>query len=201
MKNFSIPSLKVTTKFIAPGVSSVVEGFGFQDWPKEIGNLDLGGGRVLDIIPIPGHTADAIVVYDRQTGLLLTGDSVYPGRIFIPQSAIRDFKESHKRLLHFVKTNEEKGREISWILGCHIEQKKTPFEEYPLGTRYQPDEHVLQFNLSILEDVEEGLKMVKEGMTPRQFMFAEFSLVIPEVKDEGSREGRWDWGGQQPLII
>jgi hypothetical protein len=35
-----------------------------------------------------------------------------------------------------------------------------------LGTRYQLDEHVLQFNVSNLKDVEVGLQKVEEGMKP-----------------------------------
>ena len=83
------------------------------------------------------------------------------------------------------------------MLGCHIEQKSTPFEEYPLGTKYQPHEHVLQFNGSILEDVEDGLKKIDENMKPGQVMFAEFSLVVLEAEDENVSP--WAHGRQQPL--
>jgi hydroxyacylglutathione hydrolase len=117
MRNFSMPD--VTTKFIASGVESVIEGYFVPSWPNKAAVLDLGE-RILGIIPIPDHTPDAIAVYDRQTGLLLTGDSVYPGRIFRPHSTIRTFKESHQRLRHFVN---ESGRVVIWVLGCHIEQK------------------------------------------------------------------------------
>jgi hydroxyacylglutathione hydrolase len=178
MKNFSM--LDVTTKFIAPDVESVIEGYSFLQWPKKTALLDLGS-RKLDIVPIPGHTPDAIAIYDRQTGLLLTGDSVYPGRIYIPQAAIATFKKSHRRLRDFLSTS---GYEIKWVLGCHIEQKRTSFEEYPMGTKRQPNEHVLQLKSSILEDIENGLEKIQVGMAPRQFMFEEFSLVIPDEWDE-----------------
>jgi hydroxyacylglutathione hydrolase len=193
MKNFTMPG--VTTKFIAPDVDSVIKGYSLSSWPKKTAVLDLGS-RKLDIIPIPGHTPDAITVYDRQTGLLLTGDSVYPGRLFIPQNTVTIFKESHKRLRQFVFAC---GCEIKWVLGCHIEQKKTPFEEYPSGTRYQPDEHVLQLNVSILEDVERALEKIEDGMTPRQVMFKEFSLVIEEKEDEVADE--WYRHGDQFTLI
>ena len=49
-----------------------------RDVATDIVPVDLGG-RVLDLIPIPGHDA-GIALYDRRTGILLTGDSVYPGR-------------------------------------------------------------------------------------------------------------------------
>jgi hydroxyacylglutathione hydrolase len=192
MKNFSMPG--VTTKFIAPDVASVIEGYSFQSWPKKTAVLDLGS-RKLDVIPIPGHTPDAIAVYDRQTGLLLTGDSVYPGRIYIPEDAITIFKESHQRLQQFVSTS---GYKIKWILGCHIEQKKTPFEEYPIGTRRQPDEHALQLDVSILEDMEKALDKIEVGMTPRQVMFKEFSWVIEKAEDAF---GKWDHDKQVTLAL
>jgi hydroxyacylglutathione hydrolase len=191
MKNFSMPG--VTTKFIAPDVDSVIEGYSFHSWPEKTTVLDLGS-RELDVIPIPGHTPDAIAVYDRQTGLLLTGDSVYPGRIFIPQDAITTFKKSHKRLKRFALAS---GYEISWVLGCHIEQKKTPFEEYPSGTRRQPDEHVLQLDVSIIEDMDKALRKLEVGMTPRQVMFNEFSFVIEGVDEVVEK---WGHDDQVPLV-
>lgn len=52
--------------------------FGIADWPNEVVQLDLGD-RVLDIIPIPGHHASHIAVYDRTSKVLFSGDSLYPG--------------------------------------------------------------------------------------------------------------------------
>lgn len=182
MKNFSMPG--VTTRFIAPDLDSVIKGYSFRSWPKQTAVLDLGS-RNLHVVPIPGHTPDAIAVYDRQTGLLLTGDSVYPGRIYIPEDAITVFKESHNRLRRFAL---DPANEIKWILGCHIEQKKTPFKEYPIGTRRQPDEHTLQFDGSILEDMGKGLDKLHLGMSPGQIMFKEFSWVI-----EGANDMMEDW--------
>ncbi|QDS72519.1 hypothetical protein FKW77_000151 [Venturia effusa] len=190
MKNFSMPG--VTTRFIAPDLESVIQGYSFQSWPVDTTILDLGS-RKLDVIPLPGHTPDAIAIYDRQTGLLLTGDSVYPGRIYLPLNAITIFKESHSRLRRFAF---DPAHDIQWILGCHIEQKKTPFEEYPVGTRRQPDEHPLQLNLSILDDMEKGLDKLHVGMNPGQIMFKEFSWVI-EVTNNMRQE--WRHNDQLPL--
>lgn len=44
--------------------------------------IDLGG-RVLEIIATPGHTPDAICLFDRANGLLFTGDTYYPGQIWL----------------------------------------------------------------------------------------------------------------------
>ena len=70
-----------------PGASAgpiaVSEFFGISDWPNSTATFDLGN-RELIVIPIPGHTEDSITVYDPWTQFMLTGDSVYPGYIFVP---------------------------------------------------------------------------------------------------------------------
>jgi len=38
----------------------------------------------MDIVPIPGHTDDSIALYDHRTGILLTGDTVYPAGFMSP---------------------------------------------------------------------------------------------------------------------
>ena len=45
----------------------------------KVGRIDLGD-RIIDVIPIPGHDVLSLAYYDRQTGILLTGDGLYPGR-------------------------------------------------------------------------------------------------------------------------
>jgi len=172
LRNFKTPSISKTNLIPASNVTAIMNAYSINSWPESLGELDLGG-RVLDIIPIPGHTTDSIAIYDRETGLLLTGDSIYPGRLFVPRSDILTFKASHSRLEKFVE-----GQNVSWILGCHVEQKKTPFEEYPLGTIWQPDEHILQFPVRILGEVRKALKGVDEETQPGQIMFEEFSIVV-----------------------
>lgn len=66
------------TALINPRLQAVERFFNIANWPRQIVSFDLGG-RVLDIIPIPGHEPSSISVYDRQTGLSLSGDSLYPG--------------------------------------------------------------------------------------------------------------------------
>src|SRR5580692_10868429 len=44
--------------------------------------VDLGG-RSLEIFATPGHTPDAVCLLDRVSGLLFTGDTYYPGRIWL----------------------------------------------------------------------------------------------------------------------
>ncbi len=140
-----------------PGVTMVplsVEGtqnaYGIKQWPGDPGSIDLGG-RLLDVIAIPGHQAFGVAFYDRRTGILLTGDTLYPGRLYVSDAAA--FIASIQRLVDF--TND---KPVAHILGTHIEESNTPFLDYPIGTKYQPEEHVLQLSHAHLVEMNEALK-------------------------------------------
>src|SRR5262249_27607180 len=78
------PQLKLllNTPVVALAPAAVQSFFGVNSWPDEIVTFDLGD-RTLDIVPIPGHEPSSIAVYDRQTGILFTGDTLYPGRLYV----------------------------------------------------------------------------------------------------------------------
>ena len=97
--------------------AAVQAAFGITTWPTTVGSLDLGG-RVLDVLGVPGHEATHIVVYDRQTGILLTGDTVYPGFLFI--SDWNTYRTSIGRIAQFIST-----RQVSHVLGAHVEMSST----------------------------------------------------------------------------
>jgi len=134
---------------VANTVAAQQAAFGITTWPETIGHHELGE-RTLDVIAIPGHETTHIAIYDRQTGLLLTGDSLYPGLLFI-----RDwpaYRASMHRLAQFAAT-----RPISHVLGAHIEMTATPKVCYPYRTTYQPDEHVLQLTAAHLVELDDAL--------------------------------------------
>jgi glyoxylase-like metal-dependent hydrolase (beta-lactamase superfamily II) len=58
------------------------------------------GGRTLEIISTPGHTPDAISLLDRARGLLFSGDTYYPARIWLfrPETNLDDYVASVKHL-------------------------------------------------------------------------------------------------------
>ncbi|MBS1242170.1 MAG: hypothetical protein H6R40_1597 [Gemmatimonadetes bacterium] len=61
--------------------------------------VDLGG-RVLEILQVPGHTPDAVALLDRQRGLLWTGDSYYEGTLwlYVPETDLDAYDSSMTRL-------------------------------------------------------------------------------------------------------
>jgi glyoxylase-like metal-dependent hydrolase (beta-lactamase superfamily II) len=137
-------------QFVAATPADVQRAAGIKNWPSDIGQIDLGQ-RVIDVIPIPGHDVASIALYDRRTGNLMTGDSLYPGRLYVPEAEIATYAASAKRLVDFVAT-----RPVAQVLGAHIEQGRRPYFDYPRGTTYQPDEHVLQLTRAHVFELHEA---------------------------------------------
>jgi glyoxylase-like metal-dependent hydrolase (beta-lactamase superfamily II) len=145
------------TTLVKPDLASVKAFFGFQNWPDEIRTFDLGG-RPMDVFGIPGHTDDSIALYDRRTGILLTGDTVYPGRLYVTD--FETFKTSIHRLAAFTA-----DKPIAHVLGNHIEQTTTPFVDYVVRTKYQPDEHELALSAGSILELDRALQSMKEPKT------------------------------------
>jgi hydroxyacylglutathione hydrolase len=124
--------------------------FGIADWPNDVAELDLGD-RVLDIVAIPGHHASHIAVYDRATRLLFSGDSLYPGRLYVFDWPA--FRASVRRLAAFVAA----GNPVEWVVGAHIELTTRPGEDYEMGSALHPDEHELQLPPGVLTELAQVL--------------------------------------------
>jgi len=167
-------------ELIEANPAALIEAFQLKDWPNSPGVIDLGGGRVLDLIPIPGHQVAAIALYDRKTGVMLSGDSFYPGRLYI--SDWKQFAASIGRLVEFSASHP-----VTHFLGNHIEQTLTPYLEYPIGSMYQPREHSLALGRGELLDLNEAL--IKQKGVPARIALRDLSLwpMSPEVEREMGR--------------
>jgi len=159
------------TTVIDPTVGAVQAFFGFRAWPNEPATYDLGA-RVLDVIPIPGHEATSIAVYDRQTAILFTGDTLYPGRLYVQDPEA--FRASVQRLVDFTQ-----DKPVAHVLGNHIEQTRTPYIDYPVRTVYQPDEHVLELGRAHLLELNDALHASGGGTT--RVMLREFT-IWPQIR-------------------
>ncbi|TQV68197.1 MBL fold metallo-hydrolase [Exilibacterium tricleocarpae] len=151
---------------VEPTGAAVQHFFGFSKWPDDEAQIDLGA-RKLTIIPTPGHQEDAIAVYDSKTKWLLTGDTLYPGYIYV-----RDwqaYKKSIARLVSFSKAHE-----ITAILGAHIEMTTKAGEYYPIGTVYQPNEAGLALQIEDLVALNSQLKNLDK---PKKIVFDKFIIV------------------------
>lgn len=143
--------------------------FGIEHWPQDAAAYDLGG-RLLDVIPTPGHEAAHIAVYDRRTKTLFSGDSVLPAHVLIPLDEFDTFRASIERLAAFARRNG-----IETILGGHVEMSAQPRKDFDLGAESHPDERALPLDIDALFELESALRAMEE--TPRVEMHGSFAIV------------------------
>ncbi len=159
LKTLKTNSIKTTV--IPIDVKASQKFFKIQNWPDSMGSVDLGG-RVIDVIPIPGHDYLSIAYYDRQTGVLITGDTLCPGRLYVDVADFREFKRSVQRMVTFTE-----GKVVTHVFGAHIEETRMAYLEYPFGTIYQPDEHELALSRAHLIELNNALSEMGDKPTSR----------------------------------
>ena len=102
------------TQVVGYELDSVKHFYGFTNWPDGVATVDLGG-RTVDVLPTPGHNPTEVTFYDRNTGLLFTGDFLMPGRLLI-DDADAD-RASARRVVAFIAIHP-----VTYALGGHIEK-------------------------------------------------------------------------------
>ena len=125
------------------------------------------GGRIVDVMAIPGHQAAHLAFYDRETKILLTGDTLYPGRLYIDDW--NAYRASVPRLAAFVANNHP----VSWVLGAHIELPKTG-NDFPQGSTQHPNEHPLPLLPSTLTELSAAVQAM--GTTPKRQVHTDFII-------------------------
>ena len=153
---------------IEPDAKSVRDYFKFTNWPQGSATIDLGA-RQLMVLSVPGHQDESVAVYDAKTGWLLTGDSVYPGLLYV-----RDwnaYRSSIQRLTQFARAHQ-----VSAVMGTHIEMSRTPGKVYPRGTTFQPDEAGLALTVDDLFSLDESLQ--RAGTDAKEIVMPKF-VVSP----------------------
>ena len=96
------------------------------------------GGRSIEVVATPGHTPDAISLLDRANGLLFTGDTYYPGTIYLsaPETDLDAYRASLRRLAALAPA-------LKQVLGAHnipiasptvLPQLASAFEKVRAGT-------------------------------------------------------------------
>ena len=167
-----LAQLPNTTVIPHSSVSALQTLFGITTWPTDLGRYDLGD-RFLDVVPVPGHDETSLAVYDRQTGLLLTGDTMYAGRIYINMPDHAVFTASADRLVDFART-----RVITHVLGTHIEQRGL-YRDYPVGTTFAPEEQRLELSYGQLLELQQGAHDLDATGRIIQRAFRDFSICGP----------------------
>jgi glyoxylase-like metal-dependent hydrolase (beta-lactamase superfamily II) len=126
----SLPDVQV----VAAQLPSVQAFFGFTHWPEGVTQFNLGG-RIVDVIPAPGHNPAHVVYYDRVTALLFSGDFLLPARLIVDD--IVAYRASARRVMEFLR-----DRPVSYVLGGHIEEDSAG-RLYDWQSSYHPDERAL----------------------------------------------------------
>lgn len=138
---------KATLTLVEPNQKALQAYFKFNEQQQT--SIDLGNRRI-DILFTPGHQEEAITLYDHQTQWLLTGDTFYPGLIYV-----KHWKKYRESLNHIVEFGTQ--HPVSAVLGGHIEMQKNTSEIYPIGTLYQPNERPLALSFGDLKQVQSAL--------------------------------------------
>lgn len=145
--------------------------FGIANWPDEIARLDLGG-RTLSIIPTPGHQKAAIMLYDPRLKILLSGDTLYPGRLYVPVNFLAENRASVGRVAAFAARHP-----IRAVLGAHIEMTQTAGRDYAHEVTTHPDEHPLELPVTSISALRTGLKANLD--TPDQPQVHKQFIIVP----------------------
>ena len=82
------------------------------------------------------------------------------------------FKKSIKLLLQFAKEND-----VGQFMGNHIEMTNQKGIDYPVGSTYQPDEHVLPLSIEQLKELSQALDLL--GDSPKREVHDHF-IIYPK---------------------
>ncbi len=122
--------------------------------------IDLGN-RKLEVLFTTGHTPDSLCLLDRANGLLFTGDTFYPGPIylFVPETNFGAYTSSIHRLAQLAPT-------LQLLLPAH----NVPFA-YPQALVH------LEAGLNAIQSGE--VKPISRGGR-REYRFQDFSILLPD---------------------
>ncbi|TQS46942.1 MBL fold metallo-hydrolase [Cryptosporangium phraense] len=138
------------TTVVSADLAEVRAYFGLPEEPGAEVPFDLGG-RVLTLLASPGHHRASVTVHDPWTGILFTGDTVLPGRLYIEDTDA--YLASIRRLVALADATR-----VTHVVGCHIEMTSRPGRDYPLGATHQPDEHALAMTPADLRAIRDAVE-------------------------------------------
>jgi glyoxylase-like metal-dependent hydrolase (beta-lactamase superfamily II) len=174
---------RADTAVVGHSVTDIAGFFGIEAWPAQTAPFDLGD-RVVDIVPTPGHHPSHVMVFDRATHILFSGDAIYPGRLYFQCSRAQEYRVSIERLAAFAATHD-----VRWLLGAHIEMRSAPEQVYESEDRVRHDEHLLELRPTVLREVQRAL--AKMGEQVRVEAHDDFILFPHPADPRGKNPPDW----------
>jgi glyoxylase-like metal-dependent hydrolase (beta-lactamase superfamily II) len=132
--------------------------FHISHWLHDGDKIDLGG-RSLQVIATPGHTPDSIALLDTENRLLFTGDTFYPGPIFLyrPETDLDAYLTSVEKLAKLVPR-------LQLLLPAHNVAEADP--------------HYLPRVVKAMRQVRSGKVKSSPKNGKREYMFDGFSFLM-----------------------
>jgi hydroxyacylglutathione hydrolase len=171
------------TVVVGHAAADVARFFGIGTWPTQTAAFDLGG-RIVDIVPTPGHHPSHAMVFDRGTAILFSGDAVYPGKLYFQCGMAGEYLASINRLADFAAT-----RNVRWLLGAHIEMRAAPGQSFQSDDRVRRDEHRLELPPTVLAEIRQAL--LKMGSRVRVEAHDDFVLYPYPADPRGKSPPDW----------
>ena len=157
---------KPNVTFIDADKNNAMPSYGITNYPNQLGEFDMGD-RKLQVIPVPGHEGSSFAFYDPKSKVMLTGDIMYPGRLYI--NDYPEFTLSLNRMKQFAQNNE-----VAAFLGGHVEMSTTPGQDIPFGN-YAPNERSLVLRNSDLNELYDAA--IKNSSNPRTVSLDAFKIM------------------------
>lgn len=174
---------RADTIVVGHSAEDVADFFGISAWPDETVPFDLGG-RVVDIVPTPGHHPSHVMVFDRATGIMFSGDAIYPGRLYFQCGKLREYRASIDRIADFAETHN-----VRWFLGGHVEMQSTPGRTFQADDRARRGEHALELPGAIILEIQQALAAM--GDRPRVESHNDFVLFPHPPNPRGLEPPDW----------
>lgn len=162
---------RANTTLVGLKPDEVASFFGIAKWPEQISRYELGR-RKLHILPTPGHQSAAIMVYDPKLRILLSGDTLYPGRLYVPVNFVADNRASVNRLSMFAARYP-----IRAVLGAHIEMSREKGRDYAHEAAAHPDEHPLELPVATIAELKAGMRASLD--TPDERQVHDDFIIVP----------------------
>lgn len=158
-----------STLVVGHDVAAVHAFFGITgDGRNGSGRLDLGG-RDLVVLPIPGHHPTSIAVHDPATRTVLTGDTLYPGRLYVD-----DFPAFSRSLARLQRLVRDAG--VEHLLGAHVEMSDVAGVDHPRGSTRHDGEAPLPMTPAQLDAVVTAA--ASTGGVPGRHVFDDVAIWI-----------------------